>query len=730
MCFDMQELARKASSSDQANCLTYLKHWLTTLSLHAPGAPVLIVGTHKDKVSGRKDHEIISSRLCEALAGSGLFTVGVENDGLWFFPVDNTKSAADEGVQKLRGAIEATAKAQTYVRLQTPVRWLAYVEFLRRGVPATATSKAVAPRRRISLDAFCETAARFNITRDEAETQLLPVLHEFGLLFHFEQPELRDLVVLEPQWLVETFTAIIRDYSLHVQKRDKNAAAHGTEWKMLTKHAQLSSKLLPFLWPEHTEAERAACLELMWRYQLAVPLSSKAAGAGAAASGGKSGAAPSSDASSLVPSLLPLDLSGEARVMGVLTDVMSDKLQARMPRYEGYPRHADQAVCYMAFHLADLVESSACSVDELVNACCLPSGLYAHLLCHLVREHQFGGGDGSALNEQMLSRSVSVLQFGLVKVEIACVPHIGSLRITVHADEGIRLVRRVEAAVKAVLEASFPMLRHTIFLPYNKTTMIRLDWLQTQLLDKKAVAVKGVPVDAQAMYVGFVPQRGLLSRYHAFISYRQVFNSKFAERLYERLELTFLSGKQPLHVFWDRVGLEAGRRFDRDFCTALSHSSVALPLISAQALERMRDLGQQDEVDHVLLEWILMLALVESGRLARIYPLVLGDGWSNIDGEEAKDISSFKTLFQFVENELPDVISHKSYDDLDDFLESELKLPKAKRHTVRQVVTTLLRFDALNCINTRRDNFGVFQSYAESVRKVVEGVGVVSSGVK
>jgi hypothetical protein len=151
-----------------------------------------------------------------------------------------------------------------------PVRWLAYNEYLRRGVPATRATKAVAPRRRMALPDFVRAAGCFNINEAEAVDQLLPVLHEFGLLFRCDQPELRDLVVLEPQWLVETFTAINRDYSLHVQKRDKAAAANVFEWQLLTKHAQLSPKLLPFLWPDHTEAERTACPEPVWRYQLAV----------------------------------------------------------------------------------------------------------------------------------------------------------------------------------------------------------------------------------------------------------------------------------------------------------------------------------------------------------------------------------------------------------------------------------------------------------------------------
>jgi hypothetical protein len=48
----MLELIPTADEATQRSALAYIKHWLATLRVQAPGAPVLLVGTHRDKVGG------------------------------------------------------------------------------------------------------------------------------------------------------------------------------------------------------------------------------------------------------------------------------------------------------------------------------------------------------------------------------------------------------------------------------------------------------------------------------------------------------------------------------------------------------------------------------------------------------------------------------------------------------------------------------------------------------
>jgi hypothetical protein len=77
-------------------------------------------------------------------------------------------------------------------------------------------------------------------------------------------------------------------------------------------------------------------------------------------------------------------------------------------------------------------------------------------------------------------------------------------------------------------------------------------------------------------------------------------------------------------MFLDQQRLEGGRDFRRDFSRALASATVAVPVVSWHALERMLRLREDSDVDNVLLEWTLILELVAAGRVRRCFPVVLG----------------------------------------------------------------------------------------------------------
>ena len=74
----------------------------------------------------------------------------------------------------------------------------------------------------------------------------------------------------------------------------------------------------------------------------------------------------------------------------------------------------------------------------------------------------------------------------------------------------------------------------------------------------------------------------------------------------------------------DRHRLEEGRRFDRDFMTAMLHTSVVVPLVSHDALQRMLTIlpNTPRACDNVLLEWGLLTELQEQGKIEYVLPLV------------------------------------------------------------------------------------------------------------
>jgi GTPase SAR1 family protein len=133
ICFDMEDMI--ADDNGKVDCLEYIKFWLTSIHLHASGAQVCLVGTHKDKVTDRKQHEAIHREISTNLVGHPMLEnhrVKVNgDDGLIFFPVDNTRAPSDLTVIHLRKALEETARGQDYVSFQIPASWLACLDAVR-----------------------------------------------------------------------------------------------------------------------------------------------------------------------------------------------------------------------------------------------------------------------------------------------------------------------------------------------------------------------------------------------------------------------------------------------------------------------------------------------------------------------------------------------------------------------------------------------------------------------
>ena len=134
--FKMPHLLRSDESCDRA--IAMLRYWLNSLAMHARGAPVLLVGTHKDDVPQSSDHRKISKILWDKLENRLVEQVHPftreEDEGLWYFPIDNTRSGhgADPVVQELQHAIESAAHEDTanYLEKPIPIRWRGVLDVL------------------------------------------------------------------------------------------------------------------------------------------------------------------------------------------------------------------------------------------------------------------------------------------------------------------------------------------------------------------------------------------------------------------------------------------------------------------------------------------------------------------------------------------------------------------------------------------------------------------------
>ena len=128
------------------NHLYFLAFWLDSIAAHAVDAnedpeiaPIILVGTHKDRVSSSADHVMISEMLDKTFSGKPAWS-SVERfkkakvisgrGALWFFPVDNTIGNKDPVMVHIQEVVLERVKKERYVNEKVPFAWLKVLEQL------------------------------------------------------------------------------------------------------------------------------------------------------------------------------------------------------------------------------------------------------------------------------------------------------------------------------------------------------------------------------------------------------------------------------------------------------------------------------------------------------------------------------------------------------------------------------------------------------------------------
>jgi len=117
--------------------MEYLSFWLNSVVVHTLNeqgktAPIVFVGTRKDKVCSPSDHQAISQIIYEKFGYNICWphvienTEGVNTNGqvsLCFFPVDNTAGRNDPTLRRLLQEIEKVIDGSDYVHVDHPLSW-------------------------------------------------------------------------------------------------------------------------------------------------------------------------------------------------------------------------------------------------------------------------------------------------------------------------------------------------------------------------------------------------------------------------------------------------------------------------------------------------------------------------------------------------------------------------------------------------------------------------------
>ncbi|KOO30789.1 hypothetical protein Ctob_015928, partial [Chrysochromulina tobinii] len=607
------------------NSIAQLRVQLDSFAVHASKSPLLLVGTRKDEAmaaGGGGDAALarLSEELRKALTDARLAKVRYHGD-LCFFPIENSKGfAGDETIRELVGAIEGAAMELDSMKQRVPAGWLAVYDALALEMSATPT------RQHLSLAEVTAIASRFGLPHDPARVPLerevqmmLSYFHSLGAVCWYdlpEVPEVRELVVLDPQWIIDAVSMIICNFDdpAHLKPCHALAARHVTkEWKALRNGGVLSRVLLEYLWREDRfEAHKAELLKLMEHFGLVVPIRRK------------------EQQTYIVPALLALSEGAN---------------QPTTP--------TDAPLATLHFALAGQAPPDTAPVwapeDFLPDSGgFLPDGAFFELCgaavgwsYHTARGFTPALGSGFAhvkfgRHELLLSRSdgapyitVAILNAGRDRSPSAWSPAIDRLRLLV---DGI--------------SSRFVNLRCTCLLPLSS-----VDEAEKRHVERGALLAADID-GSQVYYVvgrqqlttrelasrlsAYLPPLKPPDHYGAFLSYSHVpaFDMPFTEKLAD-----CLGAQSPLvTTFLDKRTASRGTDLDVVCLLAMANSRVIVPIVTWNALRRMTSLTDKSGLDYLLLEWSFALLQHEHG--AAVLPIFIGA--SDADGSADPSTDLFK----------------------------------------------------------------------------------------
>lgn len=597
--------ARTVNPKTREHCLRDILEWLNSIFIFAPKAPVLVIGTCTDMMDDpEKDMKTVCTLIRETVESSPCHCqiIYPDDDGDCCHFVSSAKAsgaAEDPSIARLRESISTCANKLVHTQERVPFSWLRLLRML-------SNQSGVDTATRVSLAELTEKARAAGLGRVEgvpleAEVgALLQKLHELGRVLWYDVPGLRDLVVLEPQWVIDHVTCVIRDPVLHHLKgRDAGEmrCKYRSEIDDLYQHAILNGTLLPVFWPELSESERDQMTTLMEQFGLLVRVHTAAA-----------------HPKWLVPALL-------GRKENVST------VDIRTTHVSTFVVH---------FDIGEVRETPMSLSESKMRFGFLSAGFFHRLLGIAVAYMQTTTGT-SSFRRPVLSKNRGQLSFGTTEYWLELDEEYNCVRVSTTSSHPLlvldRVVMLVNETVTQISSKLDQRLRRRVLLPLNKPAGEYVDFnvlggahacgvcdgsLGTTTLVKDAKARD----DLQPWFPGLE----LLDSYELFLSYQATLSvdSKVARVIFDNRQR--LVESERAGDFFDAKRLSNHRHTPDslvEVLSALAISKVAVPVVSLAALGSLAQ--TEERVDVVLLEWWAMLELHASGKARQvIHPIFVG----------------------------------------------------------------------------------------------------------
>ncbi|KAI8515569.1 hypothetical protein Bbelb_063820 [Branchiostoma belcheri] len=240
------------------------------------GPPVIVVGTHKDQVN-KKEIEDLFTMLRDHLRGKAIDKDVYDR----YFAIDNTKrDPEDPELSDLRDAILKVALQQNHVGKEIPISWLELkaklMEMEKQGRKYCSLQDVIA--------ATDSSRVPEGYTPEENTVIILRFFHLCGDILFFNTPELRNIVILDPQWFVDVQKTIIT-----IPKFRGLKVKH--KWEQLEATGVLEDSLIMEVWRKKQEelkcdliAHKDELLKMMEQFDLVLQCSPEEAAAGSSSS--------------------------------------------------------------------------------------------------------------------------------------------------------------------------------------------------------------------------------------------------------------------------------------------------------------------------------------------------------------------------------------------------------------------------------------------------------------
>ncbi|GFH52601.1 hypothetical protein CTEN210_09077 [Chaetoceros tenuissimus] len=281
----------KDDETRRKEALEHLNYWLSSIktdacqegsddstNLSEKYPPVLLVGTHFDHLPSFGVDSSVTLKALDEFLNRELDNLHALNltktshdmliegrkqlynsaQDLCFWPVDNS-NPNDANIQNIRKVLlESAMKDPGFdIFQEVPISFLLAMDKL----TLLSEEVPVIPIRsddpsEYSVIEIMRDCGVFKAFQDSDEMELnickavLKQYHKIGHFLYFDQIGLDEYCIVDPQWLINMITYIVRDFKLHRFYRDFKAMAlsNGIPWKLLLNKGILHGDLLRKLW--------------------------------------------------------------------------------------------------------------------------------------------------------------------------------------------------------------------------------------------------------------------------------------------------------------------------------------------------------------------------------------------------------------------------------------------------------------------------------------------------